>query len=255
MRVLLTNDDGIDAPGLDALAKCFPADSEIFVVAPHQQRSECSHSVTTRDPLAFRPAGARRWAVEGTPVDCVRIALEYLRLPVDAVFSGVNDGGNLGAELHVSGTVAAAREATLHGVPAVAISHYRHPRVPRNWEHVPRWLAARLQVLVGERYLPGYFWNLNLPATCEGTPDVVDTPPDPHPMPYGFAKLTPEESSGRVLLSYRADYQGRPRQAGTDIDVCFGGAIAQSQVPAQPQLADQTPVPKPRRAADSSPFS
>jgi 5'-nucleotidase len=245
MRVLLTNDDGIDAPGLAALAESVPAGSEIFVVAPHQQRSECSHSVTTRGPLACQTAGERRWAVEGTPVDCVRVALEYLKLPIDAVFSGVNDGGNLGAELHVSGTVAAAREAALHGLPAVAISHYRHPQIPRRWDHVPAWLTERLETLVTQRHAAGHFWNINLPAHCPGMPEIVETPPDPHPMPYQFAELSPvREAGGRVLLEYRGNYQGRPRAAGTDIDTCFRGAISVSLVAAQPAM------PQPSRAAE-----
>lgn len=256
LDLLLTNDDGIEAPGLAALQACFAAsDVRLFVVAPHQQKSECGHSVTTRGPLVVHRVGENRWAVEGTPADCVRVALGYLKLPVVAAFSGVNEGGNLGAELHISGTVAAAREASLHGLPAVAISHYRHPDHPRDWEHVPDWLSPQLVALVTTRHIHGHFWNLNLPADVQTKPDFIEAPADHHPLPYQLRAIdgdlhaadgdavnarvassaNPPSTRSSQLVRYAGNYQQRPRTPGSDIDVCFGGAISCTPVPALPQ--------------------
>ncbi len=153
MKILLTNDDGIDAAGLDALFKSvsqtFGHSARVVVVAPDRGRSECGHSVTTGRPLKFQQRKADWFAVDGTPVDCVRAALASLAPDVDLVVSGVNAGANLGIDLLVSGTFAAAREAALHGIPAMAVSHYRRPDVPVTWDHVPDWLAETLREFAG----------------------------------------------------------------------------------------------------------
>src|SRR5262245_53768028 len=124
MKLLLTNDDGIDAPGLRALLAAAQPLGEPVVVAPARAHSGCSHRVTTDGPfrVAARPDG---FAVEGTPADCVRVALHDVAPDIAWVLSGINAGGNLGADVYHSGTVAAVREAVLHGLPGVALSQYR----------------------------------------------------------------------------------------------------------------------------------
>ena len=119
MHFLLTNDDGIHAPGLAALAEAIRLrpDSTLTIVAPSTEQSQCGHRVTTREPITVTQHGADRYSVDGTPADCVRIALFALGLAPDFVISGVNAGGNLGQDLHISGTVAGAREAAFHGLP------------------------------------------------------------------------------------------------------------------------------------------
>lgn len=226
MKILLTNDDGIDAPGLAALAACLAAESgvELLIVAPDRQRSECSHSVTTALPLQLEPRGENRWAVSGTPVDCVRLALTKLAPDVAGVLAGVNDGANVGADIYMSGTAAAAREAAIRGVPAAAISHYRHPEIPRSWEHVPRWLAGQLIPLLTHKHTASHFWNLNLPAIDpQADPVVVQTVVDRHPLPLSYD----HHEHG---LSYRVDYHNRPRHPGTDVAECFAGKISLSQL-------------------------
>lgn len=227
MKILLTNDDGIDAPGLAALAATLSGleGIEPIVVAPDRQRSECSHSVTTREMLRLEERGENQWAVNGTPVDCVRVAYTLLEPELAGVLSGVNDGGNVGADIYMSGTVAAAREASVHGLPAVAISHYRHPDVPRLWEHVPRWLAGHLIPLLTTRHAAGHYWNINLPAVDPAsTPTVVETVADRQPMPIRF------ERNGSRLV-YCVDYHNRPRHAGTDVSECFAGKISITHLP------------------------
>ncbi|WP_164103102.1 5'/3'-nucleotidase SurE [Candidatus Laterigemmans baculatus] len=226
MKILLTNDDGIDAPGLAALAATLAAETaiELLVVAPDRQRSECSHSVTTATPLQLDPRGEGRWAVNGTPVDCVRLALTVLAPDIGGVLAGVNEGANVGADVYMSGTAAAAREAAIRGVPAAAISHYRRPDVPRSWEHVPRWLAGRLLPLLTTRHATARFWNVNLPAVDPASnPAVVETALDRHPMPLAYAP----HGDG---LAYRVDYHNRPRQPGSDVAECFAGKISLTQL-------------------------
>ena len=123
MRLLLSNDDGIDAPGLAALEHAVAPYGEVWVVAPADEQSAKSHSLTMHRPLRLLRRGERRIAVTGTPADAVYVALHHLLpSPPDLVISGINRGSNLGYDVHYSGTVAAAREACLHGVSAVAVS-------------------------------------------------------------------------------------------------------------------------------------
>ena len=119
MKILLTNDDGIDAEGLSALEKAFPG--ELYVAAPAKHVSECSHRITTRQPLPIEQRGDRRWAIDGSPADCVRVALNHLYADIqfDWVLAGIHEGGTLGADIFYSGTVAAVREATLLGQRAI----------------------------------------------------------------------------------------------------------------------------------------
>lgn len=125
LRILISNDDGIHAPGLKSLEKIARAISpDVWIVAPETEQSGASHSLTLTFPLRARQVSRRRWAVQGTPTDCVMLALNHIvtgRRP-DLVLSGVNRGGNLGEDVTYSGTVAAAIEGTLLGVPSIALS-------------------------------------------------------------------------------------------------------------------------------------
>ena len=120
MRILLTNDDGIDAPGLAELEAKSAALGQVTVVAPSRERSGAGHSLTMHEPLRVVAHGDDRWACSGTPVDCVYVALHKLfdGTP-DLVISGINKGANLGDDVFYSGTVGAAREAALNGLQAL----------------------------------------------------------------------------------------------------------------------------------------
>jgi 5'-nucleotidase len=225
MKILLTNDDGIDAPGLVALEAAVAwLGGETLVVAPAEPHSGCGHRVTTDRPLRVHEICRGRFAVEGTPADCVRIALAELASDAAVVVSGINAGGNLGADIHHSGTVAAAREAALHGCRAVAASHYHRRGTTIDWERAARWLEEVLRRLP-ETPEAGEFWNVNLPDLPPDAlmPAVVECVTDASPFTLGYA-LTPEG------WRYQASYHDRPRVAGGDVDVCFGGAIAASKL-------------------------
>ena len=122
-RILLANDDGIQAPGLRALAQSLAALGEVWVVAPDRERSATSHSISLNQPLRLRQVGEREFSVDGTPTDCVYLGLHHvLPAPADIVVSGINDGPNLGNDVLYSGTVSAAMEGALFGYSALAVS-------------------------------------------------------------------------------------------------------------------------------------
>src|SRR5215212_1249585 len=145
---LLTNDDGWDAPGLEALRKAAEGLGTCRVVAPCGPHSGCGHRVTTHEPIAVERRPDGRIVVAGTPADCVRLALHHLAPDVSWVLSGINAGGNLGTDVHHSGTVAAVREAVIHGRPGIAISHYIARGRPIDWPAAARRAAAVLRDLL-----------------------------------------------------------------------------------------------------------
>jgi len=123
MIILLSNDDGIESEGIIALEEALRNVAEIYTVAPDRAQSSMSHALTLHRPLRARELALRRWSVDGTPVDCVKLALTgLLAVRPDLVISGINKGPNLGDDIIYSGTVSAAIEAALLGIPAIAVS-------------------------------------------------------------------------------------------------------------------------------------
>jgi 5'-nucleotidase len=225
MKFLLTNDDGIGAEGLLALERAAAALGETVWAAPHVHLSGCSHRVTTDQPLRVTQQAPRRWAIEGTPADCVRVGLAHLLPDADWVLSGLNHGGNLGADVHISGTVAAVREAVLHGKPGIALSQYHKRNQEIDWDRAVRWITPLLGDLVARTWVPGTFWNINLPnlGRDDPEPQVVFCPLETGPLPLSF-----RQEAG--LFHYNGNYHQRPRQPGSDVDVCFSGNIAVTRI-------------------------
>ena len=164
MRVLITNDDGIHSKGLDALVQAFAPIADVAVVAPDREQSAASHAISLHRPLRIAELGPKRWAVDGTPTDCVYVALHHLlrgEQRPDLVVSGVNYGANLGDDVTYSGTVAAAMEGSLLGVPAIAVSLVSRDR----FDFGPAAAFARaLGEAVVEHGLPrGMLLNVNVP--------------------------------------------------------------------------------------------
>lgn len=162
-RALLTNDDGIDAPGMAALvAAVTPLAREIWVVAPEHDQSGVSRAVSLHAPLRATARGERRVAVSGTPSDCVVLGLRAVLRdnPPDIVFSGINRGANLAEEVGYSGTVAAALTARMLGVPAYAVSQAWRDRSNIRWQTAISGLAG-----VVERFgpAPATVLNINFP--------------------------------------------------------------------------------------------
>ncbi len=165
MLILLTNDDGIHSPGLRVLARSLQSLGRVVVVAPDRERSAVSHALTLHAPLRATAHAEGWWAVDGTPTDCVNLGIHGLvKTTPDLVVSGINLGANLGDDLTYSGTVAAAMEATLMGVPAIAVSLAAESFAEESFQPAGRW-AAQLALLVREHGLPAdTFLNVNVPA-------------------------------------------------------------------------------------------
>uniref|UniRef100_A0A7C1JM25 5'-nucleotidase SurE n=1 Tax=Ammonifex degensii TaxID=42838 RepID=A0A7C1JM25_9THEO len=171
MRILLTNDDGIFAEGITVLRKALERFGEIYVIAPDRERSAAGHSITVHRPLRVREAGfrsqwVRGWVVDGTPADCVKLGLEAL-LPEkpDLLISGINLGPNVGTDVLYSGTVSAAIEGIINGVPSVAVSLATHDEPDFTTAVV---FVQELLPELARQVLPtGTLLNINIPP---GTP-------------------------------------------------------------------------------------
>ena len=133
MKFLVTNDDGVDAPGIAALADAAQRFGEVIIVAPEAAHSGCGHRVTTDDLIRIEKRDGRSHAISGTPADCVRVGLTELARDADWILSGINSGGNLGVDVLMSGTVAAVREAALLGRQGIALSHYHKTGSQFDW--------------------------------------------------------------------------------------------------------------------------
>ena len=166
MKVLISNDDGIFAPGINALVRAFSqAGHEVLVCAPDSQRSAASHSLSIARPITVRevefPGAARAYAIGGTPADCVKLGLKVLCPEAEAVVSGVNHGYNVGTDILYSGTVAAAMEGAINGRPAMAVSQ----AYERTEFDSASTLAAKLfDTLMENPLAPLSVLNVNYPA-------------------------------------------------------------------------------------------
>lgn len=218
MRILISNDDGIHAPGLQALIKIArQLSSDIWIVAPETEQSGASHSLTLTEPLRLRKISRRKFAVRGTPTDCVMLAMNQVitgKRP-DLLLSGVNRGANLGEDVTYSGTIAAAMEGTLLQIPSIALSQvYRSPGHP-HWATAEHFAPDLIRRLLKAGWPPDVLININFPdcahaavtgieVTNQGRRDfknaVIDDRVDARGVPYywiGFRREigTPDPKS------------------------------------------------------------
>lgn len=226
MKVVLTNDDGIEAPGLAALVGIISEIATPVVVAPRIEQSGVAHRVTARSPIPFRRAGENRYWVDATPADCARVALKHLVRDADWLVSGINPGANLGSDVYNSGTVAAAREAAILGCRSISISQYISKDHPIDWTATACHAGSILRMLLSSALDAGTFWNVNLPhpLTCDTAVAYRFCDLDTHPHAYTYL------AEGEQLI-YQGTIHERPRDAGKDVAVCFGGKVSISQIP------------------------
>jgi len=231
MRILLTNDDGIAAPGLHALFEAARPLGDVYVIAPGTERSACSHTLTLHRTIQVRRVSHEPFGevhtVDGTPADCVRLALaELMGDPPDLVLCGINRGANSGVDVYYSGTVAGAREAAILGVPSIALSQAIHKDVDIDWPAATRAASAVVADLL-QRDLPAPgFWNVNFPARI---PDPVmervrHVPVAPGAGPLTFFSQTSED--GVVEYRYGGGYWDRRTPPDTDYEVIRAGDVA-----------------------------
>ena len=219
MTIILTNDDGIDAPGIIALQKAVA--QKTIIVAPNKQYSGCGHQVTTQRGLLLEKRNHQEYALDGTPADCTRMAINQIAKDTKLVLSGINAGGNLGTDVYISGTVAAVREAAMHGIRGIAISHWIKRPLVIDWDVATRWTSRVLADLLPRPLPPGSFWNVNLPhlEPEQPEPKIILCEPSIDPLPVDF------HLQGDTY-HYQGEYAKRDRTPGTDVDICFGGNIA-----------------------------
>lgn len=213
-RILVTNDDGVRSEGLHELARGMARFGEVTIVAPHLEASAIGHALTLRRPLRVQQLDERVYEVDGTPTDCVNIAITQILQEVpDLVLSGINKGFNLGDDVTYSGTVAGAMEGALLGIPSVAISLERTAG-PYDFTHAAQ-AAAQVAERVLSRPLPvRTFINVNVPSgkpkgfrvTVQAKRNhitVVDGRVDPRGQPYYWV----EEGQNDWEPHDRSDYQ------------------------------------------------
>ncbi|MBA4208718.1 MAG: 5'/3'-nucleotidase SurE [Parvibaculum sp.] len=229
LRILVTNDDGIHAPGLKALEKIARKLSpDVWVVAPEEEQSGSAHSLSLANPLRVRKLSARKYAVRGTPSDCVLMAIRHIMMdtPPDLVLSGVNRGQNIADDVTYSGTIAAAMEGTQLGVPSIALSQAfgfsGHANV--KWATAEHFAPEIIQKLVAAGWPDEVLINVNFPdvvpasvtgieVTRQGKRDQslvrVEERIDARNNPYywlGFERILSNPPQGTDL---RAIYEGR----------------------------------------------
>ncbi|AXS40536.1 5'/3'-nucleotidase SurE [Breoghania sp. L-A4] len=230
MRILITNDDGINAPGLAVLERIARTLSEdVWVVAPETDQSGVAHALSLNDPLRLRDLGQNRFAVRGTPTDCVIMGVrEIMRDAPDLVLSGVNRGGNLAEDVTYSGTVAGAIEGTILGIRSVALSQAYgwETRDNPSYEAAEHHAPALVEKLVSMQTPAGTLFNVNFPARA---PDAV-----------GGVEITAQgkRNPDSLYIDARTDGRGNPYYwlafqrtemdpaKGTDLHAIMNGNIS-----------------------------
>ena len=239
MRILITNDDGINAPGLEVLAEIATAlagpEGEVWTVAPAFEQSGVAHCISYTHPMMIVELGPRRFAAEGSPADCVLAGLYDVMkdMKPDLVLSGVNRGNNSAENALYSGTLGGAMEAALHGMKAVALSQYLGPA---NRDLADPFEAARAHALpILRRLLEdgiwqdqdyGVFYSLNFPATPAAGCKGVRVAPQGFRRNGGFGVEPHFAPSGRRFLWIKGGPQHEPTAPGTDAAVNLDGYVS-----------------------------
>lgn len=169
MKILVSNDDGIDATGINVLAEALGGFGEVCIVAPDRERSGAGHSLTLHRPIRIFQRGERKYAVDGTPTDCVMLGiLEVFKgSKPDLIVSGINHGANLGDDVTYSGTVSAALEGTLLGIPSIAFSLVYSQDQEPNFGAAATFAKKIVGLVVRKGIRTGTLLNVNVPNTDE----------------------------------------------------------------------------------------
>lgn len=170
MNILITNDDGINAPGIISLAKEVSKEHKVIIVAPREQKSASSHSISIHSPIKIKEEvinglSCRAYSVVGTPADCTQVGLSLLEDDIDIVISGINKGPNIGTDILYSGTVSAAVEGAIYGIPSIAVSMdiASYEKDDEDYSKAVKWLMKVLNI-AKEKYLKSdVVLNLNIP--------------------------------------------------------------------------------------------
>ena len=167
MKILLTNDDGYNAPGILALYETLRSNHEVMLVAPDREKSAISHGITLNEPMRIDRVnlsnGGGGYSITGTPVDCVKLGLfRFYTSPPDLVISGINPGSNTGVNINYSGTVGAAREAALNGISSIAVSMFKKGNIS-DFYGMAQFIAQIVNKITDCNLPSGVFLNINAP--------------------------------------------------------------------------------------------
>ncbi|PZU23760.1 MAG: 5'/3'-nucleotidase SurE [Shinella sp.] len=239
MRILLTNDDGIHAEGLAVLERIARTLSDdVWVVAPETDQSGLAHSLTISEPLRLRKISEKRFALRGTPTDCVIMAVrEILPEKPDLVLSGVNSGGNLADDVTYSGTVAGAIEGTLQGVRSIALSQiYQYSNGGRYvpWEVAETLAPKLLRQLIEVELAPGTFLNVNFPRCAPAEVQGVAVTSQGK-LDFGLDVEQRQDGRGFPYYWLRFGDRGSRFRDGTDLK-----AIQDNKISVTPLKLDMT---------------
>ncbi len=250
MRILLTNDDGIYAPGIRAMRTELQALGEVTIVAPATEQSAVGHSITLLTPLVIqeafdeqdRPLG---WAVEGKPADCVKLALmELLPERPDLIVSGINAGANAGINVIYSGTVAAAIEGALYSITSIAISlEYAQP-LHLDFPRAAKLGRRMVEMILAQRPDPGTLFNVNIPSLEKDEPKGVKVAAQGL-LPYLEKYDRRSDPRGRVYFWNTPDFYRPPHAADTDMS-----GLAEGYITVTPLKFDLTHAPLLERMRD-----
>ena len=221
MNIVVTNDDGYDQPGLAALVAAVKPLGKVTVVAPATPQSNVGHRVTMKEPILVDRPDNHTHVVHATPADCTRLAVKQLVPEADWIVAGINLGANLGSDVYQSGTVAAAREAAILGIRALAISQYIARDWTVDWSATQAQATGCLATIMQQPLAAGQYWNINLPSPLTAAPQVTHRicPLDTHPHRYRYAR-------DNGTYRYEGIIHDRPRSSGSDVDICFSGRIS-----------------------------
>ena len=237
-RILIVNDDGIESPGIKLLEELAREISDdVWVVAPDEEKSGFSHSISMTIPIRVREIDARHFAVRGTPTDCALLAIyEFMRdgKPT-ALLSGVNRGANLAEDITYSGTAAAAMEGALLGVRSIALSQVFSLGGRTHWETARRFAPDILRRLLDCDWQPGSFVNVNFPDCPPQDVTGVEVTTQGRRMPGSFRPVRRVDERAVPYYWIKLAYEVGDLEAGTDLS-----AIARNAVSVTPMQMDLT---------------
>lgn len=257
MRILITNDDGITAPGL-ALAEEIAAglagpEGEVWVVAPDFERSGVSHAISYTSPMRMTQLDERRYSVDGFPADCILVGLQVILngRPPDLILAGVNRGHNVAEDVVYSGTAGAAMEGGLNGIPSVALSQFYSagPDRPEDiWDPARAWGLKALRVVTEMPFAGRSFYSVNFPAVRPERVRGIAVCPQGMRAEATFEILPYRAPNGRDFLFTRHNTANSSAEPGTDARLCLDGWV--TVTPLRPQLTAEDLIEDARAVLD-----